>query len=129
MAIPNLRAAPVTGLPKSCHRCGQNFIDYSDRGCMRTCPACKKPKVNLPRFPPELLGQPLSPRELQIVDLVAAAKLNKEIAFELHLGEGTIKTFVSIILAKTGMPNRTALAVWRVLSAWNASIMPRGKPS
>jgi DNA-binding NarL/FixJ family response regulator len=49
---------------------------------------------------------------VQIADLIAHGTTNKNIAYELHLGEGTIKTFVSVILAKTGMANRTSLAVW-----------------
>ena len=68
-----------------------------------------------PRDVISLFGKPLSHREVQIVDLVAAGMLNKQIAHELHLEVGTIKMFVSVILAKTGMANRTALAVWWVL--------------
>lgn len=50
-------------------------------------------------------------REGQVVQLVAAGKLNKEIAFELHLTEGTVKEYVHRIFLKTGSSNRTELAV------------------
>jgi len=43
---------------------------------------------------------------------VAQAKLNKEIAYELHLTEGTVKEYLNRIFRKVGVPNRTALAVW-----------------
>jgi DNA-binding NarL/FixJ family response regulator len=59
-----------------------------------------------------MLGLALSFREVQICNLVAAGTTNKNIAHELRLGEGTIKMYMSVILAKTGMANRTSLAVW-----------------
>jgi DNA-binding NarL/FixJ family response regulator len=55
---------------------------------------------------------PLTVRERQIVDKVCAAKLNKEIAHDLHLAEGTVKVFMSAIFGKVGVANRTALAIW-----------------
>lgn len=106
--------AVAIGIPKSCFRCGAEFRDFSDQGLARVCPGCKKPKAIQP--PPPLKGKPLTVREAQVTALIVEGKLSKEIAHELHLGEGTIKQFVSTILAKTGMPNRTKLAVWWVLS-------------
>jgi len=54
----------------------------------------------------------LSLREKQIVELVQQAKLNKEIAHELHLSEGTIKEYMNRIFRKLGVSNRTELAIW-----------------
>jgi DNA-binding NarL/FixJ family response regulator len=62
--------------------------------------------------PANLLGRPLTVREKQIVNCVCEAKLNKEIAHQLHLAEGTVKVFMSTIFSKAGVTNRTALAVW-----------------
>jgi len=62
----------------------------------------------------EMLGRPFSVRQLQILELLVAGLLNKEIAHKLHLSEGTIKVFMSVIFAKSGMTNRTELAVWWV---------------
>ena len=59
---------------------------------------------------------------MQVTNLIAKGKLNKEIGLDLHLGEGTIKVIVSIILAKTGMANRTCLAVWWLLQT-NETLM------
>lgn len=53
----------------------------------------------------------LTCRELQVLHLVAEAKLNKEIADELHLEEGTVKVYVSRLMDKTRARNRTDLAV------------------
>lgn len=46
------------------------------------------------------------------MQLVCRAKPNKEIASELHLSEGTIKEYLNRIFRKTGVKNRTELAVW-----------------
>ena len=58
------------------------------------------------------LRRPLTFREKQIVDLVSQAKLNKEIAYDLHLSEGTIKEYLNKIFRKLEVKNRTELAVW-----------------
>ena len=49
----------------------------------------------------------LSPRELEILDLVAAGGRNRQIAAQLGLTEDTIKAHVSSILAKLGASDRT----------------------
>ena len=56
----------------------------------------------------------LSFREKQIARLVCQAKLNKEIAFELRLTEGTIKEYLNRIFRKLELKNRTELAMWAV---------------
>ncbi len=103
---------PVAREPRNCCRCGSDFM-----GCdlERICSACRKPRNQAARgLKTEMLGQPLSIREKQIVGLVYQAKANKEIAHELHLGEGTIKVYMSSIFCKLGVENRTALAMWAV---------------
>jgi DNA-binding NarL/FixJ family response regulator len=113
MVILNASTPICTAVTKNCFRCGRDFQDFSDSGQARVCAECKKPRVQpLKGEVRGLLGQPLTVREVQVIDLVAVGKANREIAHELHLGEGTIKAFVSIILAKTGKANRTCLAVW-----------------
>jgi DNA-binding NarL/FixJ family response regulator len=112
VVILNARAPIALPVSKNCFRCGEDFQDFSDRGLARVCAECKKPKAKPSRYSPSLRGRPLTARETQVVDLVAAGKPSKEIAHQLHLGEGTIKALISVILAKTGMANRTSLAVW-----------------
>ena len=53
----------------------------------------------------------LSPRERQVLALVAAGHSNQEIAHRLHLGVTTVKTHVGSLMAKTGTRNRIRLAV------------------
>lgn len=54
------------------------------------------------------LLEPLSPRELEILQEVAAGKANKEIADALCIAEGTVKNHMSNILSKLGVASRTA---------------------
>jgi DNA-binding NarL/FixJ family response regulator len=92
-------------VPRNCHRCGLEFRADPNR---RVCFTCKKPKTRVKRPP----SKRLSLRENQVVDLVSQGKLNKEIAFQLHLSEMTIKVYMSKIFQKVGVTNRTELAVW-----------------
>jgi DNA-binding CsgD family transcriptional regulator len=55
---------------------------------------------------------PLTPREREVVDLVAQALSNKAIADKLVLSERTVESHVSRILAKTGLTTRTELTRW-----------------
>ena len=54
--------------------------------------------------PRELL---LSVRQLEILELMTRGLLNKQIAWELGLTEGTVKSHVSAILEKLGCSRRT----------------------
>jgi DNA-binding NarL/FixJ family response regulator len=57
------------------------------------------------------LNPELTAREKQVVELVAEAKRNKEIAHELHLTEGTVKEYLHRIFRKLGVADRTQLAI------------------
>jgi two-component system, NarL family, response regulator DevR len=54
----------------------------------------------------------LTPQEERILRLVAEGNTNREIAETLELAEKTIRNYVSSILGKVGMRNRTQLAVY-----------------
>ncbi|MBN9501848.1 MAG: hypothetical protein BGO01_09785 [Armatimonadetes bacterium 55-13] len=56
----------------------------------------------------------LTAREVDILKLIAAGRSNKEIANELTLTEGTVKGYVSNILAKLGVQDRTQAALLAV---------------
>lgn len=53
----------------------------------------------------------LTKREIEILDLIADGKNNKEIGEALFLSEGTVRNHVSNILLKTDSRDRTELAV------------------
>ena len=53
-----------------------------------------------------------SERELDIVKAVAEGLSNKKIAAKLYFSEGTVKNYITSILAKENLSHRTALAVY-----------------
>lgn len=59
---------------------------------------------------PELLTE----REVDVLRYLARGRSNKEIASALHITEKTVKTHVSNILAKLGVPSRTQAALHAV---------------
>lgn len=54
----------------------------------------------------------ISARELEIIRLVADGLSNKEIASELFLSEGTVRNYLSDILDKLNLRDRTQVAVF-----------------
>jgi DNA-binding NarL/FixJ family response regulator len=68
----------------------------------------KKPR---PAAESEAAGEPLTPRESLVLDLIVEGKANKDISRALGLAEGTVKNHVSNILSKLHARSRTELAV------------------
>lgn len=58
----------------------------------------------------------LSPRELEVVDMIVSGANNREIAARLFITEGTVKNHVSSTLRKLGLRDRTQLALHAVAS-------------
>jgi two-component system, NarL family, response regulator DevR len=56
----------------------------------------------------------LSQQEKHVLALVSEGKTNREIAEILFLGEGTVRNYVSSILAKLGVSNRAEAAAYAV---------------
>jgi DNA-binding NarL/FixJ family response regulator len=54
-----------------------------------------------------MADEPISPRELEVLSLMAAGKRNKEIAGELSIAEDTVKMHVRNILSKLQVNDRT----------------------
>jgi LuxR family maltose regulon positive regulatory protein len=68
-------------------------------------------------MPAELLLDPLTGRELEILSLIAQGCSNRQIADKLVISVGTVKGHVNHILSKLDAPNRTgAVARARDLS-------------
>ncbi len=70
------------------------------------------------------MAQPVTPsplavlteRELEVLRLIAQGRSNKEIGVTLHLTEGTVKGYVSTILSKLNVADRTQAALLAVKS-------------
>ena len=57
-------------------------------------------------------GYDIGEKEQEIIALVGAGKSNREIAEELFLSEGTVRNYISQILEKLSLRDRTQLAVF-----------------
>ena len=64
-----------------------------------------------PADPPAPGTTPLSPREVQVLGLIAAGRDNRDIAGELFISPSTVKRHVEAILDKLGVDNRVQAAV------------------
>ena len=53
----------------------------------------------------------LSPRETELVSLVRQGMRNRDIAAQLGITEGTVKVYLHSVFEKTGVANRTELAI------------------
>jgi len=54
----------------------------------------------------------LSGQERRVLSLITVGETNREIAQQLHLGEGTVRNYVSSIFVKLGVSNRAEAAVF-----------------
>lgn len=54
----------------------------------------------------------LTERELEVINLVAEGLSNREISAKIFLSEGTVRNYLSTILEKLGLRDRTQLAVF-----------------
>lgn len=63
---------------------------------------------------PERGAEPLTGRETDVLRLLALGKSNKEISQDLNIAEQTVKTHVSHILDKLGVPSRTQAALFAI---------------
>lgn len=70
---------------------------------------------------PTAPATPLTAREEEVLEATARGRSNAEIASELHMSLGTVKTHLSSLQAKVGARNRVELAAF----AWQSGRMAR----
>ena|SRR5438105_4782146 len=56
----------------------------------------------------DVVDEPLTPRELEVLEFLAEGLPNKAIAGRLHISDQTVKFHVSSICGKLGVSNRTS---------------------
>jgi DNA-binding NarL/FixJ family response regulator len=92
---------------RNCCRCGSEFTAVGRR---RRCLRCRAYRAH-----PKVHSTLPTVRQGQILSLLREGGSNKEIAAKLHLSEGTVKQYLSIMFRRWGVANRTALACTEVV--------------
>jgi DNA-binding NarL/FixJ family response regulator len=67
---------------------------------------------------PDDLFVPLSPREMEILHLIARGYSNKEVAHELGISRQTVKNHMTSILRKLSVNDRTQAALYALRRGW-----------
>jgi DNA-binding NarL/FixJ family response regulator len=85
-----------------------------DRGYTHLSPGIMEKVISsqaevIPALPPEL--EELTPRELEVLKLIAIGANNREIAKELYISEGTVKNHVTNLLNRLNLRDRTQAAI------------------
>ncbi|MFG2139960.1 response regulator transcription factor [Streptomyces sp. NPDC048650] len=75
----------------------------------------------------EAPGAPLTPRELDVLQLIAQGMANRQIARGLGISEKTVKNHLSAIYAKIGAADRTQAAMFAVAAASRDALPPGGR--
>jgi len=68
--------------------------------------------LSVPKPAPPSVMQELTPRELEILQLIATGANNREIAQKLFISEGTVKNHVTNILNRLNLRDRTQAAIF-----------------
>jgi two-component system, NarL family, response regulator LiaR len=100
-----LKTAPAEDVIAAIRDAADGTASLSPQLLTRLTQALRRPP------PPDPL-QPLSPREREVIGLIAQGRSNRQIARDLAIGEQTVKTHVRAILAKLGLQDRVQAAIF-----------------
>lgn len=85
----------------------ESAVHAVNAGLVVTTPIFLAELLPEPQIFADELAEPLSNRELEVLDLLAEGLSNKLIAHRLNISEHTVKTHVASIFAKLGASSRT----------------------
>jgi DNA-binding NarL/FixJ family response regulator len=88
------------------HELAMRLLQHLGREAEQREPGLPRPKERL-----EPLPEPLTPRELEIVRLLAKGLTNRQISQELTISAATVKVHIEHLLAKLKVSDRTQAAV------------------
>ena len=100
-----LKTAPAEDVIAAVREAATGTASLSPELLTRLTQALRRPP------PPDPL-QPLSPRERDVLRLIAHGHSNRQIARDLAIGEQTVKTHVRSILTKLDLQDRVQAAIF-----------------
>lgn len=69
-----------------------------------------------------ILPDTIQQNEIKIIRSIGRGLSNKEIAYTMHLSEGTVRNYISSILKKLGLRDRTQIAIYAVQNGLTVDI-------
>jgi len=91
----------------------------------RIIPSALLHRMPVQKPPPEPLPRMLlSPREQQVVQMLAEGDANKVMARKLGITEATVKVHLKSVLRKIGVANRTQAALWGLSNPTELTYVP-----
>ncbi|SEP39480.1 DNA-binding response regulator, NarL/FixJ family, contains REC and HTH domains [Methylobacterium sp. UNC300MFChir4.1] len=72
--------------------------------------SCSKANISEP-IPAAALIATLTPAQMNVLTMIKRGKINKQIAYDLGIGDSMVKAHVSEIMRKLGVQNRTQVAL------------------
>jgi NarL family two-component system response regulator LiaR len=107
-----LKDAPREQLLQAIHDVAAGRVFLSPHIALKVMQELQQP----PDLPPT--AEPLTPRELETISLIARGLSNQEIAAALNVHERTVVKYVSSILEKLHLANRTQAALYALRQGW-----------
>jgi DNA-binding NarL/FixJ family response regulator len=106
-------ASSVKGLTSAMRRAHEHSLDATIELVLTALAApiahskTTQPKLGHDATPMQALIEPLTPRETEVLQLIAAGLSNQDIADRLVISVGTVKAYTSQIYGKLGVNSRT----------------------
>lgn len=104
-----LKDTPTEELAQAIHCIHQGYTQFGP-GIVEKAIAGKLANEDESKQPPPGLSE-LTPREKEVLKMIAAGASNREIAKELFLSEGTVRNHISNILGRLDVRDRTQAAI------------------
>lgn len=101
-----LKDLPARELADAVRMAHAGVVQFDRAAADRLASALSRPSGTVPPDPS------LTPREIEVLRLVAEGSTNREIAERLYLSEGTVKNHVSRVLTRLGLRDRTQAAIY-----------------
>ena len=104
-----LKDRPAQELADAVRTAHAGVVQFDPAAAARLTSALDRPAPSPGREP---TAHQLTEREIDVLRLVATGSTNREIADRLYLSEGTVKNYISRILGRLGLRDRTQAALY-----------------